>query len=223
MEQDEATGDGQRVTETADRRRRRLGAFVALAVVCAVVAGFGALARSQQRALPAGVAGWQVYHDPLGLFSMRLPPGWTAVVMMGSFTQGDRMGSDSGQDESITFRDPSQGQASASIWVYAMPIHNTTLAQRMDCSSRPREPLLFNGYPADANAPEMTLFESGNAHFQIDETIPGVLMPPNLGKANPLLPTPSPLPAATVTADRALLSDALASFQPANPKPLVCP
>lgn len=217
--------------EAAGRSRRALGVGVMLTVVIALVAGFGALALARQGKLtlppqlaPGSTADWQTYHDPLGLFTMRLPPGWTASVEMGSFTQGDRNGSDSGQDEMIRFSDLAQGKTSAVIFVYAQPIHDTAVAQSMMCGARGQESGTFQGYPASTQ-PALILFESGNAHFQIDEVIPGVLAPANPGGPmipSPPPPTPTPLSASTISTHRALLSDALASFYPTDAQPLAC-
>jgi hypothetical protein len=197
-------------------------------VTLALVAAFAAVALWRQGAffapqptLPAADIDWQVYHDQLGLFTMRLPPGWTAASSLGSFTEGDRTGSESGQDETVIFSDPALGASSPSISVYAQPITNS-VGHAMTCSGHSQETATFNGYPADTSSPALILFESGNAHFQIVETIPGALVPDSTGGSmNPPTPPPPP-PAATVTAERALLADALASFQPSDAKPLTC-
>jgi hypothetical protein len=224
---DERSEQGAR--ETTGRRRGRVGALAAVAVTIALVAAFAVVALSRQgaifalqRSLPAADVDWQVYHDQLGLFTMRLPPGWTASSSLGTFSQGDSNSSESGQLETITFIGHAQGASSPSIQVSARQITNSTFAQSLECNSRPRETTTFNGYPADESMTAVIFFESGNAHFQIDETIPGVLAPENPGgPMNPPTPPPPP-PAATVTAERALLADALASFQPSDAKPLTC-
>ncbi|HEX2347764.1 MAG TPA: hypothetical protein VHI51_04935 [Ktedonobacterales bacterium] len=230
MRDTEETVDVTPTEPSGGRGRRALGLGVTLAVVVALLAGFGALALSKHaptlapQTEPGSTAGWQVYHDPLNLFTMRLPPGWTASADLGSFTEGDRNGSDSGQDEMISFHDPSQGKSSAGIFIVAQQIHNTTFAQAMMCSARSHETTTFHGYPADESSPAMILFESANAHFQLDEIIPGVLEPVHSSpmQTAPLPPTPTTLPAATISTDRALLSDALASFQPTDTQPLAC-
>lgn len=230
------TGDGQGdgqgeqgARETTGRRRGRLGALAAVVVTLALVAAFAAVALWRQGALfapqptlPASDIDWQVYHDQLGLFTMRLPPGWTASSSLGAFTQGDRNGSESGQSETISFSDPALGASSPSIQVYAQQIPNSAFARSLECNSRPRETTTFNGYPADESMTAVIFFESGTAHFQIDQTIPGALAPDNPGgPMNPPTPPPPP-PAATMTAERALLANALASLQPTDAKPLAC-
>ena len=225
MKQRGASGDEQRAAETSPRRCGRLGALLTLAAVCVLLAGFGALAlwRAGGPTTPLGTLGWRVYHDPLGLYTMRLPPGWTASARIGEFTHGDPQGSDSGRDESVLFSDPAQGAASASISVYAMPIHNVALAQRTWCASGAAVVSTFNGYPAEGRMPPQVIFNATSAHFQVDEEIPDVFEAGSLGHATIVYATPTPLPATTVAADRALLNDALASFQPTDPKPLTCP
>jgi hypothetical protein len=225
MEQSERSDAGRSSPASPGRSRRWLRASATVALVIALLAAFGGVAlwRSGPGVTLSTIT-WQTYHDPLGLFTVRLPPGWTASVMMGWFGEGDRTASMSGRDESVTFSDPSLGQASASFSAYAYPITNLALAQSMECTSRSDETGTFNGYPATPYGPPTILFESGDAHFQIDETIPNVLEPPSMAHAHPPFPpTPTPLPASTVASDRALLSDALASFRPTDPHPLACP
>lgn len=165
--------------------------------------------------------GWRVYRDPLGLFTLRLPPGLAASSSLGAYSAGGPGGSDSGQDEYITFRNAALGDASLSISVYAQPLHNAA-ARQMACSTGFASTTRFNGYPADESMPAVILFDSAGAHFQIDETIPGVLASVNPGgPANPP-PPPTPPPAATVTAERALLSAVLATFQPTDSQLLTC-
>lgn len=223
MSQQDISSDG--AGGSTPRRRRWPGALVTLAVVCALLAGLGAVALWQAGGplAPIATVSWRVYHDPLGLFTMRLPPGWTATVRYSEFTYGDPQGSDSGREEDISFSDPAQGAASASIWVYAMPLHNVALAQRNWCSSGAADISTFNGYPAEGSLPPRLLFNAASAHFQINDAIPGVFEPPSLGHVRIGYLTPTPLPATTVAADRALLNDALATFKPTDPKPLPCP
>lgn len=213
-------------------RRALVGAFVTLALIAALVAGFGALSLLKHaptasilapQLAPGSIRGWQIYHDPLGLFTMRLPPGWKASVSMGTYSEGDRQGSFSGQSESIAFRDPTRGADSTNLAVYAMQIPASPIAATMNCNARAHETATFNGYPADTSLLAVILFESANAHFQIDETIPGVIVPMNPGGPMNPPPPPTAAPAATVTADKALIATMLASFQPSAPHPLACP
>lgn len=215
--------------ETVGGGRGRLAIVLLLAVVAAVVMGFVGLALGQRftptvpggaLAVPAETVGWRVYHDPLGLFTMRLPPGWTADSSLGAFSEGGPGYSDSGQNEQITFRNPALGAASPRISVFAQPIH--TGGRQMECAAGLRGTSTFNGYLADETLPAVILFDTQSAHFQIDETIPGVLEPINPGGPPNPPPPPTPPPAATATAERALIQAALTTFQPADPHPLTC-
>ncbi|HEX8983300.1 MAG TPA: hypothetical protein VF792_11050 [Ktedonobacterales bacterium] len=238
MEQFDAPNQGQGDAVVAPEWRGWMGATLMITLVVGLVAGFSVVLLSRHGGLsPApgnpmssqvasvSSATWQSYHDPLGAFSMRLPPGWTATVHTGSYSEGGRDGSFGGQDEMVQFSDPTLGAASASISVNAMPFPNTPVAHAMMCNGRASETATFNGYPATDRLIAVIMFESGGAHFQIDEVIPGVLVPMHSG--GPLIltppPTPTPLPASTVSADKALLDAALATFQPTDPKPLTCP
>ena len=228
MEPNEALAGGHSPTPIAGKPRGRLVVGATLVVVCAIVAALAALlsVRANGFALAgrSATADWQTYHDPLGLFSMRLPPGWTASSSLSSYTEGIGDESMGGHDETIRFSDPSLGAASANISVWAYPLTNLSLAQRLECTSRPQETGSFNGYPASPYGPPTITFESGNAHFQIDEVIPGILEPPSLGGGPNWAqqPRPTPLPFETVRTDRMLLDEALATFQPTNPHPLIC-
>lgn len=199
----------------------------------AVVSVFGAVALGRpevgtpsQSALGSSAppAGWKLYRDPLGLFTAHMPPGWKASGGVdGTFTMSDRAGSFSGRSEDIKFSDPARGDGSAQIIIHADQI-NSAFGRQSYCGARTQETLSFNGYPASQIPPSGTvwLFESYNAHFQIDVEIPGVLEPMH---SSPMMttipPTPTPLPESWVKADRAILATALASFKPAT-KPLTC-
>ena len=236
MDELESAGAGQDDPRRAAKpwaSWKRLIFVVVFAVIVAVIGllvGYELGYRSSPAPSSGGVeggayasssAGWRVYHDPLGLFIVRLPPGWVASSSLGSYSEGGPGGRDSGQDEYITFRDAAQGAASPSISIYAQPLHNAA-ARQMACSAAFAFTTRFHGYPADESMPAVILFDSASAHFQIDEMIPGVLAPVNPGgPANPP-PTPTPPPAATVTAERATLSAFLAAFQPSDPQSLMC-
>ena len=222
-------------TAEAPARRRRgwLSALVAGVALVAVVVVFAAVALGRQRAAPsqsalgamAAPTSWRVYNDPMGLYSIRIPANWTASVTDGTFSEGNRTGSMSGKLEGVVFRDPALGKASARIWINAEQI-TSAFGRQYYCDARAQETSSFNGYSASLIPPSGTvwMFESYNAHFQIDVEIPGVLAPSNPG--GPMIPyppppTPTPLPQTMVKADRAILTTALDSFKPAA-KPLPC-
>jgi len=225
MEPAELSGEWHRAPGRPGRRRRWLRASIGAALIVALLAAFSALVlwRSGPGVSLATLT-WKTYHDPLGLFSVRLPPGWTATVLLGGVvTVDNKTQFDSGEDESIAFSDPTLGQASASFSVDAQPISNPALAQTMECATPFPADATFNGYPAEEGDTAVIRFNSTTASYQIGEYIPGVLQPDNLGHYTPpVAPTPTPLPALTVASDRSLLSDALASFQPTDTQPLAC-
>ncbi|MGH2503472.1 MAG: hypothetical protein ACRDID_13280 [Ktedonobacterales bacterium] len=164
---------------------------------------------------------WQTYHDPQGLFSMRLPPGWTAQSDIGSYSEGDRSGGFSGQTEDVLFRDPSRGAGGTSLGLYAQQIPNSSVAQSMRCGANwAMGPTLSDAQTA-RTLPSLFFYESGDAHFQIDVTIPGVIVPDGPGGSMNPPPPPTAAPAATVTADEALINTLLSSFQATDP-PLAC-
>jgi hypothetical protein len=218
--------------EPARKRRGWLSALVAGMALVAVVVVFGALAlgrsgagTSGESALGASAApvGWKMYRDPLGLYSIRIPASWTASVSYGTFTgEGDRTGSFSGKIEDVKLSDPALGAGSPAIYVHVETV-NSAFGRQWYCRARAQETLSFNGYPATQIPPSGTvwLFESYNAHFQIDVEIPGVLTPMTLGGPMNPPPTPTAPPQATITADRTIIATALASFQP-TAKPLTC-
>ncbi|HEV2235968.1 MAG TPA: hypothetical protein VGR57_04820, partial [Ktedonobacterales bacterium] len=92
-------------------RRARVGAFGAVAAVVVVVALI-VLVLHRPDGSPLGItpaapgADWQTYHDPLGLFSARIPANWTAHATTGMETYGDRTGSATETSEIVQFNDP---------------------------------------------------------------------------------------------------------------------
>lgn len=209
-----------------------LGA-VSVGLVAALIVGFVALVSLRNPATPGATpstlpTGWRLYHDPLGLFTIGMPPGWKASGgMEGSYTVGDSTGSFTGRTEYIVFHNPAQGAASAQVAVSAEEI-NSDFGRQWYCRSPARpwvKPTMttFNGYRAEVVGPPTTgwMFESYNAHFQVDMTIPGVLVAPHFGNPFNPPPTPTAMPQATVTTDRALLTQILSTLQPTR-EPLVC-
>ena len=62
-------------------------------------------------------ANWQTFHDKQGVYTLRLPPGWTAQLEPDAATYGDSAG-----EEMVIFDDPLQGTASAQIVIIVYPI-----------------------------------------------------------------------------------------------------
>lgn len=232
-EMEPATGVEAREGGPAPRARRRvrLGALGAVATACAVVALFAVVTlRPGSGALgvdpngPAAPADWQTYRDPLGLFSVRLPKGWAAQASTGSETFGDRTGSATETNEGVDFRDPTLGNAGPRVQISASPIR-TDFERHWYCGGFPAKDNVdtFHGIPAEHFDSATWLFETANAHFQLDVWIPGVLEPMH---SSPLqltpVPTATPLPQATVAADRTVIDAILGSFQPTNAMALSC-
>jgi hypothetical protein len=80
----------------------------------------------------------------------------------------------------------------------------------------------FHGFPAQYMGNQASwIFDTGNAHFQVDVTIPGVEEPVNPGGPI-ILTTATPLPATWVATDQVDVGEILASFQPTDLKALSC-
>lgn len=231
-------------TGARSRRRGWLAAAIAgiaLVLVVAVFAVF-ALARSGAPA-PGGsplgssspgisparqpaTASWRLYHDPLGLFTARIPPGWKAASdSSGSYSEGSSNLSASGRLEMVTFNNPAQGKASASLQLAVEQI-TSDAGRRLECQNWPPDQAsttTINGYlTQNFQTGVVWMINSQTAHFQIDATIPGVMEP---WHTSPLMttipPTPTPLPQSWVQQDRTYLADMLGSFQP-TAQPLTC-
>ena len=207
-------------------RRAAIGATLA---VCVVLALFAVLfvrgpsgARSSLSSAPSVPASWQSYRDPAGLFSVRLPANWRVRLDTGTMSFGDRTGSATETDETISFSDPAQGSASAAVYVTVEPIR-TDFERHWYCSGfRSQEYGSFHAYPATI-MPATWIFESASAHFQLAYMIPGIAGP--VHSSPPILtpvPTPTPLPKATSDADQTVVNTILASFQPTSTTPLSC-
>lgn len=208
------------------RRAGRLGILVAGVAVALVVALFAVVSLQRGSGLgtppPVVPASWQTYHDPAGLFSLRVPDGWTVDIETGTSTFGDRTGSATETSEFVSVHDPAQTTGSARFDVNAAPI-STAFERHWYCQAFPSANSDFHGIPATSMGQAMWLFDTANAHFQLDVWIPGVLEPPHSSPMMPSsMPTATPLPAATVAVDRQILAAMLGSFAPTDPHALAC-
>ncbi len=178
-----------------------------------------------QIAVPLVRPGWQIFSDPLGLYTLRFPPEWTAQNYTTYATFGDRDGSATDPWESVTFRDPSLGTGSVSVSIAAGPIENTAFEHQWYCQAWPGRDTtgLFHSFPAGYMIPAGWLFETGNAHFQIDVTIPGVIGPID-GDAISVTPKPTatPLSPIQVATDLTDVSGILDTFHPSDLEYLAC-
>jgi hypothetical protein len=109
------------------------------------------------------------------------------------------------------------------VWIVATQI-KTAFDHHSFCGPPPYTDGLFRIYPASYQGfPDSWLFSTGNATFQIDVTIPGVVEPPH---TTPIQltpqPTATPLPATWVLTDLTDVKGILDSFQPSDPNPLDC-
>jgi hypothetical protein len=226
-----APGDGAPGKSPRNGWRARLGMLGAVAAMCVIVGLIVVLLRPPGAGIgtvgvnPSGAAApneWQAYHDPLGLFSARLPATWTAHATTGTASYGDRTGSATETTEIVQFSDPALGAGSAGFEVSAEPI-KSDFERHWYCQGFTRKNDTFHGIPTEHEYDALWLFDTANAHFQLNVDIPGVLgaphsQPPQFGWH----PTPTPLPAETVAADRATLSTILSAFQPTDATPLSC-
>jgi hypothetical protein len=210
-----------RPTHEPSAGRGRVGRWVALAATATVVAALAAvlLARAGLSAGSGGAStSWQPYHDPFGLFTLRVPPGWTAHFAPTTGTFGDRYGSETERVDEVTFDDPTQGTGSAYVLVDAYPI-KTAFDHQYNCQ-QPSDlqryaPLTLRNMEPGGHS----LFTTENASFQVDVSIPGVVTPLGFG---PPPPPATPIPAAWVATDKSEVNAMLVSFQPTDPKPLTC-
>lgn len=195
-----------------------------IAVVSLVVSLFAALTHrldgNAQALTPNVPASWQTYHDPQGLYSIRLPKEWTASWVGTATTPiGYSTGSTPELAESIVFSDPVLGTASASVVVNALAFQSD--------AQRGRYCEYFAEYgakkpPHDISPQTLSQirgfdFDSANAYLEVYVRIPGVIEP-NILEAIPA----TPLPQQTVATDRVILATILNSFQSAEPIQLPC-
>jgi hypothetical protein len=166
---------------------------------------------------------WQTYHDPFDLFTVRLPPGWTAHIEPATTWYIDNNGTEKVSEEMLTFDNPSQGTGSAHLWVVADPIKDAFDRQYYCRNASDLHPFSPMSLSSMAHARAVRLFTTNTASFQIDVAIPDILVP---WHSTPLeltpLPTATPLPATWIASDQAELQMVLTSFQPTDPKPLSC-
>ena len=195
-------------------RQRKWGALMGLAaLVVALAIGLlahaGMFAANRPASSVATSARVQTYHDPFDLYTLQLPSAWTAEVVT----------STTGIDEMIAFDDPTQGKGSAQVAITVNPI-STEIERQYICRTFPVR-LDFSGLSLSKveQWSAQSVFDTENASFQIDVTIPGVLAPVGFG---PATPTPTPLPAAWLATDTSEVNAMLVSFHPSDPMPLKC-
>lgn len=208
--------------------RRRLGRWLPLAMVATVVVVLSAILLAHAAASTPNLLGgsdaapqtWRTYHDTLGLFTLRLPPGWTARTEPATTWYGNSTASVPVSIDMVTFNDPAQGTGSAYVWITAYPIK--TAAARQYYCVQPSNLQRFAPRSLSSMEPSgVWLFTTETGNFQVDVAIPGVVAPVGTSLLHPA-PTATPLPAAWVATDKSEVNAMLVSFQPTDPKPLTC-
>jgi hypothetical protein len=160
-------------------------------------------------------AGWQVFRDPAGYFTIVLPPGWTATGGQdGSGTLGDRTGSYSYTDYSWAVRDPASGTSGPGVFISYHPLTNA-FGRHFECEAFPHANGTFAGLPAESIGPNAGwLFATESAHYQLNYGFP-----PSGGlQTTP----PTAIPAATFAAGQSLTTQIAATFLPTPDTPLTC-
>ena len=187
----------------------------------AVVVGLVALLVVRAGISSAGTSSkWQTYHDPFGLYALQLPPGWAAHVTTSTASYGDNSGSATIKTETVSYDDPSQGTGSAHVYTLAYPI-KTSFDHQFYCQPSSLKqgfsPMTLIKFE---HLGGLSLFETEDAYFQINVTIPNVLMQ----EPDVLIPPPTPtaVPASWSATDQTVVNQMLSSFQPTDPKPLAC-
>jgi hypothetical protein len=178
-------------------------------------------------------ANWQTFHDPLGLYTLRLPPGWMAYGGVDTTTIGSSYGIDAGTisssfgsesetGEEFMFATVSELGGGIQVLILGEPI-KTAHEHQWNCLAAPGYNATFHGLPAyhkvvpppSLQAHDWWNFTTENAAFQIEVEIQAA--PHGL-----LQSTPTPLPAGQIATDQTEVNGILASFQPSDPKPLSC-
>jgi hypothetical protein len=165
---------------------------------------------------------WQTYHDPFGLFSIKIPLTWTALHDEGTGSFGDRAGSYSFTSEGVGLRD-SQEPQSFYVAFFITPL-TTDYARQWVCRN------LFSGagatlggIPARYDGGSVWYVDTQAAHFQINAAYPGG---PVSARGSPMLrevpPTPTPVPTAQLQANEVLHDAILASIMFTPSIPLAC-
>jgi hypothetical protein len=202
-------------------------------VVLALVAGFMARAgvfsaKGSPTSTTKGTANssmtWKTFRDGDGLYTLQMPIDWQVQSTVDEGTTGlGSQGSIPMDQEMVALGATlSAGPApSVSVSIIATPIPNSALAHSYYCGAFPGPPSTqtFDGISTTSMGPGTWLFNSARAHFQIDATIPGVMVPANFGPAEP---TAIPLSPAQLATAKTNINEILTSFQLTDPKPLAC-
>lgn len=232
-------GDG-----TPRPRARRVLSILATIVALAVVASLAALLVSARGANGSGIGsgigsgtdageafvstlGWQTYHDPMGLFSIQVPPEWRVQSdTSGSGSFGDRTGTYSYTLEGVWLGVPPENVNGFGVWVSVTPL-TTDFARGWTCRNQQGHlstNTTLGGIPASYDGGSMWLLDAHDAHFQVNAHYPGGPESPNPGGPIILTPPPTatPMPSGQTELDRQIMATVLASFTLTHPVPLQC-
>jgi hypothetical protein len=212
---------------TSRQRGPWLAGVALLAVLASLIVVFAAL---RSRGTPPNTGGatpaasstapasWQMYRDPAGLFTVRIPAGWTATTDTSTATVGDRTGSGQEPIYDTALGDPPRGSATITVYIHVSAL-NTPFLHHWQCGANAPGPpanTTVDGVPARYDPIFGWLFDTDVAHYQVSYIFPGW--------TGSILQTsaPTPIPPATLQAGQQLMSEILATFTPSSTKPLTC-
>jgi hypothetical protein len=216
------------------RRRILLGggsALVALALILAfalVLAPRFSLpntAAAPATATQTPPAGWHLYHDPDGYFTIALPPGWQVVRDTGSGQEGDASSAAEVRTVSTELLPPgatppekNPDNTAVGLRVSITFDVYTNLSgdykHKALCSVFQHANTHLNGYPAQQLNPNRSwLFATSAATYQVSYSLPGDLP----GTLITTLPTPVPQATRTTAESQALAIIHTLRLNPATP------
>jgi hypothetical protein len=163
------------------------------------------------------VNSWPLYRDPAGLFTVRIPPGWTASTNTGTATVGDTTATGQETEEETALGDPRRGSTTITVYV-SVSEFNSPFLHALACREGTPRPTnaTVAGLPAVYNPRTGWVFDTDQAFYQV-----GYLFPGYTGSI-PQASAPTPIPAATLQAGEQLMNQILATFVPSTTQPLTC-
>lgn len=194
-------------------------ALLALAIV-ALLAGCGNMRAAGTQtpgthAAPAASlpAGWHLYRDPYGFFTIGLPPGWAAQTTPPSTgTVGDRQGSGTMTGYLVGLGNSHFDPTGLTVDVSYYPLSNRILRSWSCQSMAQRAPGTPTTRPYFAGL--NWFVETNAAHYQIGYFLNN--------RSEALMSPATPIPQAKQEADTLLFAQLLATFTPIPNTPLQC-
>lgn len=211
-----AIGGGGRGARARMRGGGRLALLRLLAL--AILASLAACGNARAAGPPptpttAIPAGWHLYHDPYGFFTIGLPPGWTAQAAPPSTgIVRDKQGSGTETDYLVAFGNPPHDPAGLTVDIFYHPLSIQILRTGV-CQNMSK---LAPGTPTTRPYFEGAgwFVETNAAHFQLSYFLD------NRPEEPPYPATP--IPQATQEAGAHLFARILATFTPTPNTPLQC-